>query len=519
MNIFPHPARIANQQPPAPRPPRAPKTRAGETWVQPWPRAEATLAALVGLIITAFAMVSGHDKTPTQLASTAAVGVLCTLLASFAFEARGGLRNLVRADLMGAIALYYLTLYEFLFKQRYFDIQMQDVRATYLALWAVIIGFATLFIGRHFVPRGRQPLEEIMTRPVPGGWLVCVFWVSFFLGFLHMLIAVKFDIAKMVEAMLRARFDQPWTRGKFGDWKALISELELLLYLIPPIAGLMLARRERFPAIHLIPVLLGVAWVFFYGFVSGTRSLFGAYLVTFMIAFAFGSPPEKRRQIIVVCAACATAMVMSTGAMLEMRGIGFKRWWNGERISNVATRQNTSVFVDDNLLAIAKLTQFFPARHHGTYLGLEIPYIAIVRPIPRAIWPGKPKGLSFSVEEIFGIQGVTIAATFVGEAYMSGGLFAVALEGLLLGLLAGWWNRLASPKNSELGILIYSSGFFAVTITMRSTFALTTALLPCLAGVLAGKFLLPAIRNRRQRRPVVPPNLRNRPPSPPPIQP
>ena len=30
------------------------------------------------------------------------------------------------------------------------------------------------------------------------------------------------------------------------------------------------------------------------------------------------------------------------------------------------------------------------------YLGWELPYLAIIRPIPRAIWKGKPLGMSFS---------------------------------------------------------------------------------------------------------------------------
>ena len=514
MNIFKRPTRPVLPKSPQPLPyPHRPAADA--SWATPWPRVEATIAAVIGLIITAFAMSSGRDRIPSQLANTTAVGILCSLAISFAFEIRGGLRNLGRADILGILAFYYLTLYEFLTPQPFFNLVMPDVRATYLALWAVIIGFAGLLIGRHLIPQGRQPFERIMTNPVHPGWLVGIFWGSFFLGFLHMLLAVDFDIGKMIDAMERVRFDQPWSRGKYGDWKALLTEFSLLLYLIPPITGLMLGRRERYSLLSLVPVLLGFAWVLFYGFTAGTRTVFGAYLVTFMIAFAFASPPEKRRQILLVCAGCAVALILSTRAMLEMRSMGFKRWMEGER-STVVSRHTASVFVDDNLLVITKLAQFFPHGNHGHYLGFEIPYLALVRPIPRAIWPGKPKGMSLTIEEALSAKGATVAATFVGEAYMSGGLFAVAIEALILGFLAGWWNRMASPKNSELGILVYSSGFFAVTITMRSTFSFTTALLPCLAGIVFGKFLLPRLSNRLKPRPVLPPGLRNRPPNPPP---
>ena len=130
-----------------------------------------------------------------------------------------------------------------------------------------------------------------MTRPVPSTWLAAILWCCFFLGFLHILIATSFDIPKIFDAMLRARFDQPWGRGRLGDWKALITELQLLLYLVPPLFGLMLGRREQYSAINLLLSGLAFLWVLFFGFTGGTRNVFAAYLVTFLIAFTFSSPP------------------------------------------------------------------------------------------------------------------------------------------------------------------------------------------------------------------------------------
>ena len=516
MNNFPRPVRKA-AAPPQQQPAGAQAAVVpGPAWVQAWPRVDATFVALAGLVLTAFAMANSSSPFTSHLAHTTAVGVLFTLVASFAFEARGGMKNLVRPDLVGILSLYYLTLYEFLFPQPYFDGNMTDLHATYLALWAVIIGFIGLFIGRHLVPRGRQPFEEIMTRTVPPGWLQAILWVSFFGGFLHVLLGVNFDLPKIVEALLKARFDQPWGRGRLGDWKALINELQLLLYLVPPIFGLMLGRRERYSGLSLLLAGLAFLWLLFFGFASGTRTVFAAYLVTFLIAFTFAAPPRRRAQVILVAVFCAGMMVMATKVMLDMRTVGLKRWWEGD-MSDMITRQNSSVFVDDNLYAIAVLTQYFPKQNQDRYLGFEIPYLALIRPIPRALWPGKPTGMSISIEQVFKTKGMTISATFVGEAYMSGGLFAVALEGIILGILATFWNRFASPKNSELGLLVYSSGFFAVTITMRSCFALTTALLPCAAGIVFGKFLLPKIREKLKPRAILPPRLRAKPSAPPPI--
>lgn len=511
MNIFPRPQPGAATAPVVP-PYRGQPPAAG--WNMPWPRVDATFTALLGLVITAFALLK-PGALPSQLAKIAAYGVGFTLLASFAFEARSGLKNLVRADLMGILALYYLTLYEFLFYQPYFDRQIRFTDYVYKGIWAVMLGFAGLFIGRHLLPKGKQPFQNIMTRRVPPGWLMGIFWACLALGFFHILLAVEFNIPRMLDYMMMARFEQPWGRGRLGGWKDLLNELELLLYLVPPIAGLMLGRREQYSPVAILCVVLGLVWLLFYGFLSGTRSLFGAYLVTFMIAFTFSSPPQRRKHALVICAICASLMIFSTKAMLEMRTIGFKRWMEGD-YKTVVNRQSEAVFVDDNLLAISTLAMYFPNQH--PYLGLEIPYLAAIRPIPRALWklvlPGeKPTGLTIQVEDIFQQKGVTIAATFVGEGYMSGGLIAVVAMGIFLGWLAAWWNRLASPHNSELGMLIYASGFFAVTITMRSLFALSTAILPCVAGLLVGKYVLPVVKRTLlgRRGAVLPPKFRKPP--------
>ncbi len=520
MNFFKRPNRSAHP-PVAPLRPRygGPTPAGDPDAYQPWPRVDATFTAIVGFIITAILLSSGTAKLPSEMARIVAYGVGITLCASFAFELRSGLKNLIRADLIGILAFYYLTLYEFLFPQPFFDKDMRFLGLTETALYAVIIGIGSIMLGRHLAPRGKQPFAAIMTRPVPSRWIITLFWASFFIGYFHMLLAENFDVFKMIEDMMKPRFNQPWGRGKYGDWKALLNELALLLYFIPPLMGLILARLDRYSKTQITTAIAGFSFTLFYGFLSGTRSLFGAYLVTFMIAFAFACPAQKRKQTVLIFTLCAAAMALSTKAMLEMRSVGFTNWRTG-KYTLFANRQTEAVFVDDNLLSITKIVGFFPEQNGGRYLGFEIPYLAIIRPIPRAIWPGKPTGLSVNLEEsLFGLKGLTISCTFVGEGYMSGGLIAVFAQGIVLGLLAGWWSRLASARNSELGILIYSSGFFAVVITMRSTFTLTTALLTPAAGLLAGHFLLKGARNILGRRPPPPrppfrPSPLKRPPTP-----
>jgi hypothetical protein len=93
----------------------------------------------------------------------------------------------------------------------------------------------------------------------------------------------------------------------------------------------------------------------------------------------------------------------------------------------------------------------------------------------------------------------TVAASFVGEAYVAGGIPVVILTGVFFGMFTAWWSRLASPKNSSIGILIYATGFFAAAISMRSLFAFTTALLPTLAAIFAARALAKHLHARALR--------------------
>ena len=148
-----------------------------------------------------------------------------------------------------------------------------------------------------------------------------------------------------------------------------------------------------------------------------------------------------------------------------------------------------TLFIDDNLSSISQLSSVFP--EHYPYLGWEIPFWAMVKPIPRALWPGKPEGLSVSIEQaLSGDEAYTIATTYIGEAYMAFGLTGVITFSLIFGCLASYWNRFAGSQSGSLGVVIFSSGFFAAAITMRSLVWLTTAMLPTIALLAVWHFYL-----------------------------
>jgi len=179
--------------------------------------------------------------------------------------------------------------------------------------------------------------------------------------------------------------------------------------------------------------------------------------------------------------------------MLDFRSVGLANY-------SLAGDKAETLFVDNNLVTISRLTDVFPDK--AGFLGFEIPYNALIRPIPRAIWPDKPEGLSVGIEDALDAEGLTISATFVGEAYMADGLLGVVMTALLLGVLAGWWNRLGQDLDSDFKLLLYVSGFFAAALAMRSILQVVPAVLPTLALWIYGKFLLPKQSRSRRVSPV-----------------
>jgi len=485
---------VAHPRPPQPRGQPAPKRGpADQTAGPPSPDFKGSVLCLAGLGLTAYFL---QGQTPVDVARFGAIGVLASLAVSIAMDMRRGFHCLVRTDVMALMSLYFLTLTEFLVPQGQFN-SLAGLGPTRTAVQACICAYAGLVVGRHLIPPTRKhPFQVLFEQPAPSAVLFSIFWGCVLLGFLNMLIAVDFNVFSMVDYFVQPRFVQPWQRGRLGDWKAMLYEMSMILYLVPPLGGILLARRHKYPKGPVFLMTLGLLFTMFYGFSSGTRNIFASYLVTFLIGYSFAaSRGRQTKELVVVTVLCAVALVVSTKVMLDFREVGLKdyiRMGYYKEPSHIAEGQ--SLAVDNNLYAISRVAEYFP-RHHD-YTGLEIPYLALVHPIPRALWPGKPEGMSFTVEDIFGASGWTVATSVVGEEYMMHGFIAVFLMSVFFGACCAWWNLLASPKNSEFGILVYASGFFSAVITMRSMNWFSTALLPTLAGLVMGYVFLLRRRER-----------------------
>ncbi|WP_407185015.1 O-antigen polymerase [Bradyrhizobium centrosematis] len=441
-----------------------------------------TLILVAGLAVTWLVLPSEDAES---LFKTAAIGVGLALALSTAMEAVQGVRALIRTDNLMLWVLYGLTLLEFLFPQP--DVNaIVSVEAAQRGATAVLLGFSGLAIGRHLVSSRAREAASIDLKP---SHLFVLFLVAFGLGYLHIFLAVNFNPVEMIEQMSRPRFTQPWGRGKYGNLYSLLYELNLLIYLLPPIAGLILARAERFSAAQKTIVLVILTLTFYYAFASGTRNILGTYVISMFGAYALSKPDLKLKQVLMVGMPVAALLLFASTLMLEFRSAG--------GITAIASeeRHYDTLYIDHNIVNLSNLTNVFPDA--VPYLGFEIPYQAIIKPIPRALWSGKPEGLSTSIEAALGMEdGVTtLSCTFVGEAYMTWGLLGVVIAGLGFGAAAGWWNRVGQQSGSSFSQILYASGFLAAAMAMRSMITMVPFMLPTLALWLLGKYWLPKSRS------------------------
>ena len=450
----------------------------------------------IAVLIIAITYFTIDGDTPSQVASYGAYGVAIAIFASIICDLQKGLMNLVRIDLVCLGALYGLTFLEFLFPQPAFDI-MHSVERTIIGVQICLLGFLGIYFGRHLYKNNHKSTPAFIKKKLPANTLGVLFVLAVLGGFLHQLLAVKFNIFTMLDWWLEDRWARPWGRGKFGGLHTLVYELSLLIYIIPPLAGIIIIKRREFHQLTVSFAVIMLLATLFYGFASGTRTVFSAYMISFSVACSYYLLRERKyKKILILWSIVLPVMFFSITYMLNYRNMGIRNYWiygDGDQ-NSLYEEEEKALFVDLNLNNICILSEVFPGLY--PYLGFEIPFQSITKPVPRALWPGKPEGFSISIEEACGVAGMTLSCTFMGEAYLSEGELGVFIYGLLFGWLASYFGRFNSPGASDLGTLVFATVAYAFATSMRSMIFFTTALLPTLAIIVYAKWQSMKVKNQ-----------------------
>jgi oligosaccharide repeat unit polymerase len=445
-------------------------------YAAPTPSIEGTICFLGGLFLAYMSYT--NEKTSAGMAQVVAVYAGSAFLLSTYFDGRKGLYNLLRTDLMCLIGIYALTLLEFLFPQPIFD-QLATPTQTKIALDVVMVGMGALSVGRHLVKPTPIASKWLNLADISSRSIFRLFTISACLAYFYMLMTVQFNPVALIHGMIGPRFSEPWGRGYLGGWKDLLYELNLFSYAIPPLAGVIWNRRTSFSIGQRVFVAACLTLALFHGFAGGTRNIFVTYVSTLLMGYLISLRKHTFRNTVLPILVAVLIGGYASYHMLAFRMVGLQ-YYVTHKVYAIE-KKNDTLAVDYNLASLGKVADALPARH--PFLGLEVLTWALVKPIPRAMWPSKPVGLSVSIEELVGAKGWSVAATYLGESYMMGGMFGVIGMSLFFGAVAAWWNRMAMQQQSDYALVVYALGFFAAGLTMRSMFWFTTAILPVIAMI------------------------------------
>jgi hypothetical protein len=118
-------------------------------------------------------------------------------------------------------------------------------------------------------------------------------------------------------------------------------------------------------------------------------------------------------------------------------------------------------------------------------------YLMVVNPIPRAIWPGKPKGIVESAQTFSTVRGpasrgplkigtASISNSIVGDGFKMHHYFGMSLYACIFAFMASFWDSLGQRRlfTSKLYFMLNAAWLFWLLWSFRSSFAWITGMYP-----------------------------------------
>ena len=392
--------------------------------------AHAAIGAILMLAATMAATLAIPQDVVAPGSLTLSVYILVLgLIAPTITSWRNDMRHLLRGENILIAALIYWSLFEPLQGSYSALLSRDTVVRAYLLIAVTAIGFwlgATLW--RPMAPR---ILVEEALHPWSSAAIFRALLMAFALGIWDFLYRADFDLNLISDALLQSRWNAPWQRESLGDWSAFSYHLQYFGYLVPPITAFLALRAGWLSPKAWVGVALSVTILAFH-MQGGGRRIVGSMILAALFCWLIYARKLTLRRAVMVALSFG-ALVLLLQIMLIYRGIGF-----GD--PGTALPQFDYVFVDDNFLRMNQMLEFVPDSH--PFVEFEYVYFALVRPIPRVLWPGKPISGGFDLAELLGIPDTSLALTAAGEFYVSYGYLAALIGGLVYGRLATMVNEL-----------------------------------------------------------------------------
>ena len=261
---------------------------------------------------------------------------------------------------------------------------------------------------------------------------------------------------------------QIWQRGRWGGWKDwMLTGMGFF-----KVAAVQFAVfNNLFVRFSLILTLCALVCVW-EAFLCGTRHFFGIITLPAFVSYYIWSFHRKRVARYWVFGGLFLLM-----AAMQMQFI--VRQQSSDTTVKEVVQQNVEETVksspldyhrDDQFYRMLLYTKLIPAvvPHSGEWLLLR-PFYHFV---PRAVWKGKPEGISRFFEKYHNVEGVgmtTYASSIIGEFYMCNGWWGIVVSGLFMGWISVQCDSLIPmTERSPAVLLLYSYALIIIFVTIRS---------------------------------------------------
>lgn len=202
--------------------------------------------------------------------------------------------------------------------------------------------------------------------------------------------------------------------------------------------------------------------------ISGFRYRILVLIATLVATYYLFPKPKKINYLIVG----SIAIVVFIGMAVIERTRSYGRGLDFTRIENQDISEMEAAEGDFVSSFTAKVLDQYQA---DEYIYFEPIYTALTMPIPRAIFPGKPKGYYMREANlrVYGTIGYGNAFLYFAEAYISFGWLGIILQGLFIGWICKifWTNYKSHPKSLGSLILLGLFNGFCFVWVSRGYFA------------------------------------------------
>jgi hypothetical protein len=313
----------------------------------------------------------------------------------------------------------------------------------------------------------------------PSRLLVPALWGCFGLGMFYFAFMSGFSLNVMIHGLLASRFSAPWSRGNMGGWYAFIEHLQYFGYLLPTLTTIVMLRERRLLSGAVLQgIILSAVFLPFVMQGGGRRIFgmcFGSALFTWLVSIRRTIKP---RQLLILLGLLAGTLVL-LDAMLANRNRGAIEF-------SYSAGDLHYVRVDDNFLRFAQNMEIVPRFQPHT--GFDWIIWVAARPIPRALWPGKPTSAGFDLPAYLGIT-ASLTCSCIAEWYVAFGWIGIVVAGAIYGVLCRFWAQVLERAQTYVSVGMYGLGVLALFISVRSMIELILMSYPLLAWLLIGNHL------------------------------